>query len=126
MGEAENRQTAERVFRAINDRDVSLFHDQFHADSVIDFPQSGERIVGDENRRSVYGSFPGRANVNRILTGGDLAVVEANVDYAETKDWRAVFVYEFRDGKIERATCYWAAPFEPAESRAEWVERIDT
>ena len=119
MGEAENRQTAERVFRAINDRDVSLFHDQFHAHSVIDFPQSGE------NRRSVYSSFPGRANVTRILTGGDLAIVEATVDYAETKDWRALFVYEFRDGKIEKATCYWAAPFEPAGSRAEWVERMD-
>jgi hypothetical protein len=41
MGEAENRHTAERVFRAINERDVSLFHDQFHAHAVIDFPQSG-------------------------------------------------------------------------------------
>jgi ketosteroid isomerase-like protein len=125
MSEAENRKTAERVFRAINERDVVLFHDQFCADSVIDFPQSGERIAGDENRRGVYSSFPGRANVTRILTGGDLAIVEANVDYAETTDWRAVFVYEFRDGKIERATCYWAAPFEPAESRAGWVDHID-
>jgi hypothetical protein len=61
MGEVENRQTAERVFRAINERDVALFHDQFHNDSVIEFPQSGERIVGEENRRAVYSSSPGRA-----------------------------------------------------------------
>lgn len=88
MGEAENRQTAERVFRAINERDVSLFHDQFHAHSVIDFPQSGERIVGDENRRSVYSSFPGRANVTRILTGGDLAASYGHGAPLRTKSGR--------------------------------------
>jgi ketosteroid isomerase-like protein len=125
VDEAENRETAARVFQAINERDIALFHEQFHADAVIDFPQSGERIAGEENRRGVYSSFPGRADVTRIVTGGALAIVEAKVDYAETKDWRAIFVYEFRDRKIEKATCYWAAPFEPAESRAEWVERID-
>jgi hypothetical protein len=122
--EAANRQTAERVFRAINGRDITLFHDQFHGDSVIDFQQSGERIVGEQNRRGVYQSFPGRANLRRVLTGGDLAVVEANVDYVETKDWCAVFIYTLRDAKIESATCYWAARFEPAESRARWVEPI--
>jgi len=43
------------------DRRVSN-DDQFHAHSVIEFPQSGERIVGDDNRRSVYSSFPGRTD----------------------------------------------------------------
>jgi hypothetical protein len=48
---------------------------------VIEFPQSGERIVGDENRRRVYRAFPGRPAVRRTLTGGNLALVEASVDY---------------------------------------------
>ena len=109
----------ERLFQGLIERDLEMFHDQFHKDSVIEFPQSGERIVGDKRRRSVYGSFRGRPSVRRILTGGNLAVVEASADYGDSIDWRAVFIFELRDGKIAKATAYWTQPFEPAESRAE-------
>lgn len=125
MGEAETRRAVERLFQALKERNVELFHAQFHEDSIIEFPQSGERIAGGENRRAVYRTFPGRPSVTRIVADGDLAVVEAKVDYGDAADWRAVFIYELRDGKIARATCYWAQPFEPAEGRAAWVERID-
>jgi hypothetical protein len=43
--EAANRQTAERVFRAINGRGVTLFHDRFHGYSVIEFPPRGRSDV---------------------------------------------------------------------------------
>jgi len=117
MGEAENRQTVERIFQALAEGQVELFHAQFHEDSVIDFPQSGERIAGGEGRRAVYRAFPGRPRVRRIVTGGDLAVVEAAVDYSDRVDWSAVFIHELRDGKIARATAYWAQPFEAAAPR---------
>jgi ketosteroid isomerase-like protein len=125
MGAVESRQTVERLFQALTEHDVELFHAQFHEDSVIEFPQSGERIVGDENRRAVYRSFPGRPSVRRIVAGGDLAVVEAAVDYGDEVDWRAVFIYELRDGKIARATAYWGQSFEAAAERSEWVEHIN-
>ena len=125
MGEAENWQTVERVFQALTEGQVELFHAQFHEDSVIEFPQTGERIVGGENRRAVYRTFPGRPSLRRIVTGGDLAVVEAAVDYGDGVGWRAVFIYELRDGKIARATAYWAQPFEAAASRTEWVQHMD-
>jgi ketosteroid isomerase-like protein len=118
MGEAENRQAVECLFEAIRASDVELFHGQFHDDSVLELPQSGERIVGDENRRQVYRSFPGRPRVKRILTGGDLAVVEADVDYGDGVDWRAVFICELRAGKIQRLSAYWAEPFKPASRKA--------
>jgi hypothetical protein len=60
-----------------------LFHAQFHEDSTIEFPRSGELIAGGENRRAVYRTFPGRPSVTRILTDGDLAVMQAKVDYGE-------------------------------------------
>ena len=72
----------------------------------------------------MYRAFPGRPSLRRIVTGGDLGVVEVAVDYGDGVDWRAVFIYELRDGKIARATAYWAQPFEAAASRAEWVERM--
>jgi ketosteroid isomerase-like protein len=109
----------ERLFQGLIEHDLDMFHDQFHEDSVIEFPQSGERIVGDKSRRSVYGSFRGRPSVRRIHTGGHLAVVEASVDYGDAIDWRAVFIFELRNGKIAKATAYWTQPFEPAELQAE-------
>jgi ketosteroid isomerase-like protein len=110
----QHRRTAERLFEAIASGDVEGFHSLFHPDSIIEFPQSGERIVGESSRRSVYRSFPGHPTVTRIRTGGNLAVIEANVDYGDNVDWRAVFVCELRDGRIERLTALWATPFEPA------------
>jgi ketosteroid isomerase-like protein len=110
------------LVKAIRADDVERFHEQFHDDSVLELPQSGERIVGNEDRRQVYRSFPGRPRVQRILTGGDLAVVEADVDYGDGVDWRAVFICELRAGKIQRLRAYWAEPFKPA-SRKGTTER---
>ena len=127
MNEATNRETVERVIEALNTRDLDLFHAQFHADSVMEYPQSGERIVGDENRRAVYGAFPGLPHVapQEIRVGGDLVVVEARLDYGDGTPWQAVFLFELRDGKIARETAYWPQPFDAAEWRAQWVERIE-
>jgi hypothetical protein len=36
-----------------------------------------------------------------------------------------VSVMEFLDGKVARETQYFADPFEPGPSRAQWVERIE-
>lgn len=120
------REVAEELFRAINARDIEAFHAQFHDDSVIEYPQSGERIVGGENRRGVYASFPARPSVRRIHSSGRLATVEASVDYGDGLDWRALFILELRDAKIAKLICYWAKPFPPAESRAAFVEPTDT
>ena len=115
--ETVSRRIVEELFRAIAENDVELFHTQFAEDGVIEFPQSGERIVGDLNRRAVYSSFPGQPTVTRIITGGHLAVVEATVDYGDSVEWRAVFICECQSGKIAKVTAYWAKPFEAAESR---------
>jgi hypothetical protein len=126
VSEAANRETVERVIQALNTRDLELFHAQFHDDSVLEYMQSGERIVGAENRRGVYGAFPGLPTVTprEIRVSGDLAVVEANLDYGDGTPWQAVFIFQLRDGKIARETAYWPQPFEPADWRAQWVERI--
>jgi hypothetical protein len=125
MSEAANRETVERLIEGLNTRDLELFHAQFHEDSVMEYPQSGERIVGGENRRGVYGAFPGlpRVDPQRIRADGDLVVVEARLDYGDGGDWRGVFVFELRDGLIASETAYFTQPFEAADGRAQWVER---
>ena len=127
MGQQENRQTVERLVEALNTGDLELFDAQFHEDSVLEYPQSGERVVGGDNRRAVYAGFPTLPHVSprRLVVDGDLAVLEATLDYAEGTDWRAVFVFELRDGRIARETAYWAQPFDAADWRVQWVERMD-
>jgi hypothetical protein len=122
----QNRQAIDRLVDALNARDLELFHEQFHDDAVMEYPQSGERVVGAEHRRAVYGAFPGLPQVKprRVLVEGDLGVLEARLDYGDDAEWRAVLVFEFRDGKIAKETAYWSQPFDAADWRAAWVERI--
>ena len=61
MGEDQNRETIERLIQCLNDRKVELMDELFHDNAVMDWPQSGERVVGADNRRAVYGAFPQRA-----------------------------------------------------------------
>jgi ketosteroid isomerase-like protein len=127
VSEQANREVIERWARALTEGDLELFDAQFHEDAVIEYPQSGERIVGGENRRAVYAAFPGlpKVDVRRLTFGGDLAFVEARFDYGDDVDWRAAIVLQIRDGKIAREMAYWGQPFEAADWRAAWVERSE-
>jgi hypothetical protein len=93
----------------------------------MEYPQSGERIVGADNRRGAYGAFPGLPKVSprRILVEGDLAVAEVRLDYGDGGDWLGVFVLELRDGKVVKETSYFTQPFPAADWRAQWVERFE-
>jgi ketosteroid isomerase-like protein len=125
MGEEANRMVVERLLAALDAGRVEEMDDVFHDDAVMEYPQSGERIVGAENRRGVYGSFPGLPSIatKRIRCSGDLCVAEATLTYDGGSHYETVFVFELRDGKIARETAYWSEPFDAPEWRAQWVER---
>lgn len=125
MTETENQQVIMRLVQCLNDRKPEVMDELFHEDAIIDWPQSRERIVGGENRRGVYGNFPGLPTITprRVLAKGDLVTLEADMDYGDGNPLMGVFLFELRDGKIAHETGYWPAPFEAAEWRAPWVER---
>ena len=54
MGERENREVVARLIDCINDQQVEVMDELFAEDAVMDWPQSGEQIVGGDNRRAVY------------------------------------------------------------------------
>lgn len=122
MSEQQNREVVERLIACINERHVEVMDELFHDDAVMDWPQSGEKVVGAENRRAVYGAFPALPTITprRMLAAGDLVVAEASLDYGGPV-YATVFVFELRDGKIVRETAYWAEPFAPPEWRSAWV-----
>lgn len=126
MGEQENRRVVERLIACINDRQIEVMDELFHDDALMEWPQSGERVRGAENRRAIYGSFPQLPTITprRLLSAGDLVIAEAMLDYGGPR-YATVFVFEMRDGKIERETAYWSEPFEAPDWRAQWVEEME-
>ena len=126
MSESRNQAAVQALVAAINAGDLHALDQVFTADVVIEWPQSGERIKGEKNRREIYGRFPTLPTVTprRITGSGEVWVLEASLDYGDGDPYQAVFILEMRDGRIARETGYWSKPFPAPEWRAPWVERI--
>lgn len=114
------------LIATLNAGDVAGMDDLFHEDAVMEWPQSGERIVGGDNRRAIYGSFPQLPSIalRRLVGDGDLWVAQADLDYGDGDPYQSVFVFELRDGRIAQETAYWTKPFPAPDWRAQWVERM--
>ena len=78
-----NRRTIERLLEVIDAGRVEEMDDLFHDDAVMEWPQSGERVVGADNRRAIYSRFPSLPAVQprRVHCSGDLCVAEATLTY---------------------------------------------
>ena len=116
MSEQQNRDTLERYRQAFFERqDIDAIDDLMHDDYVEEIPQSGERIRGKDNARTVYENYPGLPTLidYSYRLSGDLAVIEMTLDYDE-----------LQDGKIKRARGCFGEPFEAPKWRVQWVERM--
>ncbi|WP_268236973.1 nuclear transport factor 2 family protein [Agromyces bauzanensis] len=109
----------------LNAGDIDGMDAVFHEDAVMEWPQSGERIVGGDNRRGVCHAFPRLPKItpHRVIAEGDLWVAEADLDYGDGAIYQTVFIFEMRDGEIAKETAYWSQPFPAPDWRAQWVER---
>lgn len=58
MSDAKNRAAIDALVTAINTRDLNALDKVFTEDVVMEWPQSGERIRGEKNRREIYSRFP--------------------------------------------------------------------
>ena len=127
MDERDGGQVAETAFRAMGAGDWAAASRYVHEDFVQEWPQSGERIVGRDNAIAINQNFPGglpTMRFRRTLAGGDLAVLEVELTYADGSRYLGVSVLELRDGKVVKETDYFAQPFQAPQWRAQWVERM--
>ena len=125
MDDEEIRTALDRHWAASDAGDFDAEHMIYRDDAVLEYPQSGERIRGRRNIQSSRAAQPNqkRFAVRRIVGAGALWVTE----YVLTYDGRPSFtvsVMEFVEGQVARETQYFADPFEPGASRAQWVERM--
>ncbi len=126
MNETQNRSTLEALVAALNAGDLEALDRVFTDDIVMEWPQSGERIVGGGNRREIYSRFPSLPHValRRMMGRDDLWTLEASLDYGDGDPYQCVFIFEMRGGLIARETGYWSRPFPAPDWRAPWVETM--
>lgn len=125
MEDDEIRAALDRHWAASDANDFEAEHEIYLEDAVLDYPQSGERVRGRHNIQASRIAQPNakRFTVQRIVGAGDLWVTEFVLSYDGRPSY-AVSVMEFEDGKVAHETQYFADPFEPGPSRAQFVERI--
>ncbi len=125
MDHREIRAALDRHWAASNANDFDEEHQIYREDAILDYPQSGERIHGRQKIQLSRAAQPNRKRftVRRIIGGGDLWVTEYILTYDRQPSY-TVSIMEFRDGKVAHETQYFANPFEPGPSRAQWVERM--
>ena len=151
----EGRALAERYAESHNapfdwEQMRSLLHPEF----VEEWPQSGERIRGFDNKRAVMENYPGGLpeaglgtrrivgtedrvvtapvpagpvpflSVVRVLGSGDTFTYEGSARYQTGESVHVVSTIEIKNEKVWRATTYFAPPFEAPDWRAQWVERM--
>src|ERR1700684_2976532 len=126
MDENEIREALNRHWGASDANDFGVGHHIYRDDALLEYPQSGERIRGRRNIQASRVAQPNakRFEVRRIVGAGHLWVTEFILAYDGRPSY-TVSVMEFLEDKVARETQYFADPFEPGASRAQWVERIE-
>ena len=88
---------------------------------VIDWPCSGERIVGRSDFAAVQARYPTNTgrwsfDVHRLVADGDTVVSEVTVTDGE-QSARVVAFSDFAGDQIARQVEYWPAAYEPRPGR---------
>jgi SnoaL-like domain len=105
--------------------DLERIHEFYQEDVIVEFPQSGERILGKQNIYELRAHYPAKLSFKVLRTRGEgnLWITEIIITY-DGRPVNVVSIMEFRDGKIAHETHYYADPFEPPGWRSQWVEII--
>ena len=126
MEEERIREVLDRHWQASASSDVDAEHDIYEDDTICDYPQSGERILGRRNLQALRSHHPDKPSgfkVKRIVGRGDLWVTEYTIDYLGRSAF-TVSIMEFRDSKVVHETQYFADAFEGPAWRSQWVTRM--
>ena len=126
VSEPQIRAALEQHWSASAAGDLDAEHDIYRENAVCEYPQSGERILGKQNLKSLRGHHPGRPSgfiVHRITGSGNLWVTEYVINYAG-KPVYTVSIMEFENGKCRREAQYFGDPFDAPAWRAQWVEPV--
>jgi hypothetical protein len=122
----EVRAALQRHWAASDANEFATEHQIYLDHAVLEYPQSGERIRGRHGIRASRMAQPNkkRFTVRRVLGSGRVWISELVITYDE-QVVHAVSIMEFEGDKVIRETQYFAEPFKPAPSRAQWTEAMN-
>ena len=143
---AHSRAVLERMRQIISDGDYAALDEVLHPDFVQEIPQSGERVVGISNFRSILEHYPDMKqglrmadspiivgpkehyivtptfNVVKVEDDGDELTSYVRSTYPDGSEWFIITFTSFKDGKVVKRVDFFAPFFDPPEWRAQWVE----
>ena len=98
-------------------------------DCVIDWPCSGERIVGPSDFAAMQARYPTKTgrwsfDVHRLLADGDTVVSEVTVTDGD-QSARVIVFSEIDDGRVVRQVEYWPIPYDPLPGREDLTHPIE-
>ena len=122
-----SKRVVEQFWEAMQSNDFRAAGDFLHEEYMLEWPQSGERVRGRENFVAINEQYPAHGRweftIHRILAEGNEVVSDVDVTDGVIRG-RVITFSKIGDGKILRQTEFWPDPFEPADWRAPWVEKI--
>ena len=122
-----SKRVVEQFWEAMQSNDFRAAGDFLHEEYMLQWPQSGERVRGRENFVAINEQYPAHGRweftIHRILAEGNEVVSDVDVTDGVIRG-RVITFSKIGDGKILRQTEFWPDPFEPADWRAQWVEKI--
>ena len=125
----DKKQILENFWRTMETNDFYAAAQLLHDDYILEWPQSGERILGRDNFAAINANYPAAGkwhfDINHILAEGDMVVTDVTVTDGKRID-HAITFSTLRDGKIWRQVEFWPGPFEAPEWRAQWVHNTQS
>jgi len=122
-----SKQIIESFWATMETNDFYAAAQLLHDDYILEWPQSGERIVGRDNFAAINTKYPAEGKwhftINHIAAEGDMVVTDVAVTDGKRID-RVLTFSTIRDGKIWKQVEFWPEPFEAPAWRAEWVEKM--
>ena len=126
MDDDDVRSALQLHWAASDANDFAAEHAIYAAHAVLEYPQSRERISGRQRIQAARMAQPNdkRFDVRRIQGAGSLWISELLLRY-DGAPVHVVSIMEFEGDRVVRETQYFAEPFEPGPSRAQWVEPME-
>ena len=122
MNSAEIQRALEQHWVGHPDQDA--VHAIYAPHVMVDFPQSGERILGRDNLKAMRSAYPADVTfaIRRMRGSGALWITELDLTYNGTTTIHVANIMEFEDDLVVRETIYFGDPFEAPAWRNPWVE----
>ena len=141
-----NEEIVRRYAAASAASDVEATAALRHPDWMVEWPQSGERVVSQAAFAEIVRNYPGGApktiatrivgsedrwvvtpgnTLIRVAGSGEAWWCEWRTSYPDGVTYLCIDLIQLRDGRVFREIVYWAPVFEAPEWRASWVVRAE-